>query len=173
MTTQHERPLVSRTYRAAIRTGEDFITLEETITLPLDATDDDILRAVDLGQRIYQAQRGVADETIAEMRGGVIVSPEAVDRAVASFRAAPASEKQIAFIRSLAADLDYTDEYLDTYARTAGGYDLFALTKDEASALISLLKKETREERIIDWSKRVSGAPAEKPGAVGSADIPF
>jgi len=37
-----EERLVSRTYRAAIRLGEDFITLEETITLPLDASDEEV-----------------------------------------------------------------------------------------------------------------------------------
>ena len=38
--------LVSRTYRAAIRLGEDFITLEETISLPLDASDEEVTQAV-------------------------------------------------------------------------------------------------------------------------------
>jgi hypothetical protein len=32
---------VARTYRAAIRIGEDFITLEETIALPIDASDEE------------------------------------------------------------------------------------------------------------------------------------
>ena len=41
--------MVSRTYRAAIRIGEDFITMEETIALPLDASDEEVTQAVDLG----------------------------------------------------------------------------------------------------------------------------
>ncbi len=166
MTTQHDRPLVSRTYRAAIRIGEDFITLEETITLPLDATDDDISQASELGWRIYLAQRTGADATIADVRRD---RPGTYQPA--EYAAPLATEKQIAFIRSLAADLDWTDEQL---AEQAGGRAaLSGLPRDDASALIELLKKETREERIIDWSRRVSGAPEEKPGIVGSVDIPF
>ena len=39
--------LVTRTYRAAIRCGEDFITIEETIALPPTASDAEIAQAVD------------------------------------------------------------------------------------------------------------------------------
>ena len=48
---------IARTFRTAMRIGEDFITLEETITMPTDATDDDLEQAVQLGWRIYRAQR--------------------------------------------------------------------------------------------------------------------
>src|SRR5262245_60107349 len=60
--------LVSRTYRAAIRLGEDFITLEETISLPLDASDAEVAQAVDLGWRIYRAQREAAEAQINDVR---------------------------------------------------------------------------------------------------------
>ena len=39
-----DQRMVSRTYRAAIRIGEDFITMEETIALPLDASDEEVTR---------------------------------------------------------------------------------------------------------------------------------
>ena len=63
--------LVSRTYRAAIRIGEDFITLEETITLPLDAADEEVAQAIDLGWRIYRAQREAAESQIGDIRSTV------------------------------------------------------------------------------------------------------
>ena len=63
--------MVSRTYRAAIRLGEDFITLEETVTLPLDASDEEVTQAVDLAWRIYRAQREAADAQIAVLEKSV------------------------------------------------------------------------------------------------------
>src|SRR5204863_10039203 len=63
--------LVSRTYRAAIRIGEDFITLGETVTLPLDASDEEVAQAVDLRWRIYRAQREAAEAQITDVRGTV------------------------------------------------------------------------------------------------------
>ena len=59
---------VSRTYRAAIRIGEDYITLEETIVLPLDASDEEVAKAVDLGWRIYRTQREAIEAQIAGIR---------------------------------------------------------------------------------------------------------
>ncbi|HEU5086733.1 MAG TPA: hypothetical protein VFT99_04785, partial [Roseiflexaceae bacterium] len=60
--------LVSRTYRAAVRIGEDFITLEETVTLPIDASDEEVEQAVDLGWRIYRAQRAAVEQQVAGVR---------------------------------------------------------------------------------------------------------
>ena len=45
-TPRNDERSVTRTYRAAVRLGEDFITLEETVTLPLDATDEEVQKAV-------------------------------------------------------------------------------------------------------------------------------
>jgi hypothetical protein len=55
---------VSRTYRAAIRIGEDYVTLEETIVLPLDASDEEVAKAVDLGWRIYRQRPRSATPTL-------------------------------------------------------------------------------------------------------------
>ena len=64
---QHE-PSVSRTYRAAVKIGEDYVTIEETITLDVDATDDQIAQAVELGWRIFKAQQDSAKAQILEAR---------------------------------------------------------------------------------------------------------
>jgi hypothetical protein len=64
---QHE-PSVSRTYRAAVKIGEDYVTIEETITLDVDATDAQIAQAVELGWRIFKAQQDSAKAQILEAR---------------------------------------------------------------------------------------------------------
>lgn len=54
-TIQPEHGVV-RTYRVASKIGEDFHTVEMTVTLPVGATDAEIASAIDLGTRIYEAQ---------------------------------------------------------------------------------------------------------------------
>ncbi len=61
-------PSVSRTYRAAVKIGEDYVTIEETITLDVDATDEQIAQAVELGWRIFKAQQDSAKAQILEAR---------------------------------------------------------------------------------------------------------
>jgi hypothetical protein len=61
-------PSVSRTYRAAVKIGEDYVTIEETITLDIDATDEQIAHAVELGWRIFKAQQDSAKAQILEAR---------------------------------------------------------------------------------------------------------
>jgi hypothetical protein len=51
-TIQPERG-VTRIYRVASKIGEDFHTVEMTVTLPVGATDAEIAEAIDLGTRIY------------------------------------------------------------------------------------------------------------------------
>ena len=50
---------VTRTLRAALKIGEDYVTIEESITLARDASDADIQAAVALGWRIYTQQREI------------------------------------------------------------------------------------------------------------------
>lgn len=59
---------IARTFRTAMRIGEDFITLEETITMPADATDDELEQAVQLGWRIFKAQRESCDMQVDDIR---------------------------------------------------------------------------------------------------------
>lgn len=131
--------LVSRTYRAAIRLGEDYITLEETIALPIDASDDEIAQAVDTGWRIYRAQKEAAEAQVGALRDErpqpviAIRDPEA-----------PASEKQRNYVAALQDDLSWSDEQLSRYA-SEHGVDLVVMTKGQASTFIDGLKRLAEE----------------------------
>src|SRR5919199_1628984 len=103
---------VSRTYRAAIRIGEDFITLEETIALPLDASDDEVAQAVELGWRIYRAQKEAAEAQIADIRGTIGAPAPITVRDPDS----PASDKQRNYIATLQENLTWSSEQLAAYA---------------------------------------------------------
>jgi hypothetical protein len=127
---------ITRTYRAAIRIGEDFITLEETIALPLDATDEQIAQAVDLGWRVYRAQREAATAQIADMRTTMPMTIREPDAA--------ASDKQRAYVATLQDQLRWSSEQMGVYA-TEQGIDLVTMTKGQASAFIDGLKALTEE----------------------------
>lgn len=160
--------LVSRTYRAAIRIGEDFITLEETITLPLDASDEDVTQAVDLGWRVYRAQREAVEAQIAGVRESV--GPPALF--VVRDPDAPASEKQRNYVAALQEDLAWTNEQLTAYADEQH-IDLVTLSKGQASTFIDGLKKLAEERgHMSDGAKGrlpVRSDEATK-GAIGSTN---
>ena len=134
--TRNDEHIISRTYRTAIRIGEDFITLEETITLPMDASDDEVAQAVDLGWRIYRAQRAAVEEQVAAIREA---APAAQPIAIKD-PDAPASEKQRNYIAALQEDLTWSNEQLASYA-DGQSVDLVALTKGQASSFIDGMKK--------------------------------
>lgn len=134
--TRNDEHIISRTYRTAIRIGEDFITLEETITLPMDASDDDVAQAVELGWRIYRAQRAAVEEQVATIREA---APAAHAIAIKD-PDAPASEKQRNYIAALQEDLTWSNEQLASYADEQS-VDLVALTKGQASSFIDGMKK--------------------------------
>ncbi len=149
--TEPTRPeaSVSRTYRAAIRIGEDYITLEETIILPLDATDEEVAKAVDLGWRIYQAQRDALEAQTASIREAqptpqppTVRDPDA-----------PASERQRNYIAALQEDLSWTNEQLASYAHEHH-VDLVTMTKGQASAFIDSLKKLAEERQAYTTAPR-------------------
>lgn len=127
---------VSRTYRAAIRIGEDYVTLEETIILPLDATDEEIQKAVELGWRIYQAQRSAIEAQTASIRE----AQPAPQPPTVRDPDAPASERQRHYIAALQEDLSWTNEQLAAFAQDHH-VDLVTMTKGQASAFIDSLKK--------------------------------
>jgi hypothetical protein len=130
------RPTVTRTYRAAVRIGEDFFTLEETITLPLDANDETIQQAADLGWRIYQAQHAALQDQIASLRE--VQGPPAP--VTIRDPDAPASEKQRNYIAALQQDLHWSDEQITSYAQEQGIH-LIDLRRGQASAFIDGLKR--------------------------------
>jgi hypothetical protein len=149
---------VTRTYRAAVRLGEDFITLEETITLPLDASDEDVQRAVDLGWRIYAAQREAVAQQVATVRESqgqhtpiTVRDPDA-----------PASDKQRNYIAALQEDLSWTNDQLASYAGDHS-VDLVTMTKGQASGFIDSLKKFAEERPRYSADQGRARAVAEQP----------
>jgi hypothetical protein len=139
---------VTRTYRAAIRLGEDFITLEETITLPLDASDAEVQQAVDLGWRIYTAQREAVERQVNGVREA---QPQPAAITVRD-PDSPASEKQRNYIVALQDDLAWTSEHLANYAYEQG-IDLVTMNKGQASGFIDGLKKLAEERRAYGDSR--------------------
>lgn len=126
---------VTRTFRAAIRIGEDYITLEETITLPLDASDEDIDKAVDMGWRVYSRQREAMEEQVANIRDlHSSLAPQEP----------PASDRQRKYIAVLQSDLAWSPEQLAQYAREQG-VEIEALSRMQASSFIDTLKKIAEE----------------------------
>jgi hypothetical protein len=144
-----EERLVSRTYRAAIRLGEDFITLEETITLPLDASDEEVAQAVDLGWRIYRAQREAAEAQAADVRSAAPAPAPITIRDPD----APASDNQRHYIATLQDKLAWNSEQLATYAEEHS-VDLVTMTKGQASGFIDGLKKLAEERAQYGESAR-------------------
>lgn len=152
-----EERSITRTYRAAIRIGEDFITLEETVTLPVDATDEDISQAVDLGLRIYRAQREAVEAQIA----GIRETASAPAPITVRDPDAPASDKQRNFIATLQDTLGWSSEQLATYAQEQGA-DLVTLNKGQASTFIDGLKK-LADERGSHSSRASSNGSTSAP----------
>lgn len=148
--------LVSRTYRAAVRIGEDFITVEETITLPVDASDDEVMQAVDLGMRIYRAQREAVEAQITTIRESAGAPAQITVRDPES----PASDKQRNYIAALQEDLTWSNEQLAAYAGEQS-VDLVTLTKGQASTFIDGLKKLAEDRGAYNDGRRQPAQPAQ------------
>jgi hypothetical protein len=156
MATKNEQQLtVSRTIRAAIRIGEDFYTVEETVTLPLDASDETIAQAVNTGLRIYEAQRMATETQVRELRAQVATSPLPIQIREPD---APASDKQRSYVDYLVNELGWDQERLHAFA-TEHNFDLVMLNKREASELIDKMKGQLEARGSED------AAPAEEPAA--------
>lgn len=154
MATKHEQqPTVSRTIRAAIRIGEDFYTVEETVSLPLDASDETIAQAVHTGLRIYEAQRMATEMQVRELRAQVATSPLPIQIREPD---APASDKQRSYVDYLVNELGWDQDRLHTFA-TEHNFDLIKLNKREASELIDKMKGQLEARGSDD------AAPAEEP----------
>lgn len=145
---------ISRTYRAAIRIGEDFITLEETIALPIDASDEEVAQAVDLGWRIYRAQREAAEAQAGEIRSAIGTPQPFTMRDPDS----PASDKQRNYIATLQDQVSWNSEQLAAYAEEQS-VDLVTMTKGQASVFIDGLKK-LAEERSNGYAESARPKPA-------------
>ena len=104
---------VTRTLRAAIKVGDDYYTIEETITLPPSASDEQIQEAVATGFRIYEAQREAVDAQVRSLREHVVAYPIPVQIREPD---APASEKQRAYMDYLLKELNWDHERLAAFA---------------------------------------------------------
>ena len=149
--------MVSRTYRAAIRIGEDFITMEETIALPLDASDEEVTQALELGWRIFRAQREAADAQVTDIRSAIGTPAPITVRDPDS----PASDKQRNYIVTLQDNLTWNSEHLAAYAEEQN-VDLVTMTKGQASLFIDGLKK-LAEERAAYGDGARAKAPSSAP----------
>src|SRR3712207_5203657 len=133
---QATQPVVTRTFRAAIRVGEDYYTVEETISLPPTATDEQIAHAVATGLRIYETQRTAVEAQVGDL-------PEHVVAQVLPIQIkdpdAPASDKQRAYMDYLVKELNWSGEQLAAFAAERM-LDVLTLSKREASELIDELK---------------------------------
>lgn len=163
----NEQPTISRTFRAAVRIGEDFYTVEETITLPIDAGDEEIAQAVDTGMRIYAAQRAAADGQIRELRAQVVASPLPVQIRDPE---APASDKQRTYMDYLLNELGWDSARLQEFA-AEHRYEVLTLNKREASELIDLLKARL-EGRQSDKENAAPAEPASAPAPTRQAALP-
>src|SRR6266498_42942 len=158
---------ISRTYRAAIRIGEDFITLEETIALPIDATDEEVAQAVDLGWRIYRAQREAAEAQASEIRSAIGTPQPFTMRDPDS----PASDKQRNYIVTLQEQINWNSEQLAAYAEEQE-IDLVTMTKGQASVFIDGLKKLSEERSTYNGDSRAkASAPAQPSRPADGAPV--
>jgi nucleotide-binding universal stress UspA family protein len=145
MTESHSKESsITRTLRAALRIGEDFYTLEESITLPLDAGDEQIQEAVELGWRIFEAQQQSLEQQIARIRETHPAQPTGVSVREPD---APATDRQRGFIADLQTRLSWSNEELSTHASNQG-IDLVHMTRGQASSFIDTLKK-VAEDRVM------------------------
>lgn len=129
-----QESLITRIYRAAIRSGDDYITIEETIALPPTASDADISQAVDTGLRIFRAQQAAVEAQVASIRDAHPAAPVRI-----ADPEAPASEKQRSYLEYLVTTLELPDAQMQTTLREHGtSYE--TLTKGQASEIIDRLK---------------------------------
>jgi hypothetical protein len=143
---------VARTYRAAIRQGEDFITLEETIVLPLDATDKQIADAIGLGWRIYRAQQEAVKAQIADIRQMRSGQGQNVPRTAA----------------------EAEQRFFARYGGTVGGDAWLAVQRYISSRAPKPTTVEgwiAAAEAVRDEQRKRAEQPQEAPGVVGEHDI--
>ncbi|MBV9791805.1 MAG: hypothetical protein JOZ51_26685, partial [Chloroflexi bacterium] len=154
------QPSVTRTLRAAVKVGDDYYTLEETITLPSTASDEQISQAVATGLRMYEAQRAAVEAQVRDLREHVVVQPLPVQIREPD---APASEKQRQYMDYLLKELSWDNEKLIAFA-SERMFNLLTLTKREASELIDQLKG------VLAGEAETSESASETPTEAASAE---
>lgn len=130
---------VTRTLRAALKIGEDYLTIEESITLASDASDADIAAAVNLGWRMYTQQREAIEAQISEARD-----------TYGSDRERPVLPTQMRTIENLQQVLGWDAAHLAQFVAERR-YDMSQLTRRQASSIIEQLR------RVFDEQQRADG----------------
>lgn len=158
---KEKEALVSRTYRAAIKSGDDYITIEETISLPPTASDSEIAQAVDTGLRIFHAQQAAVEAQMAAIRDAHPAMPLRI-----ADPDAPASEKQRSYLEYLVTTLELSDAQMQATLREHNTtYE--TLTKSQASEIIDRLKGQVDSRGSAPASE--SAAPAQAELVVAAA----
>lgn len=165
--------LVTRTLRAAVKIGDDYYTIEETISLPPTANDDQIAQAVDAGLRIYTAQREAVEGQVRALREQVVAQVLPVQIKDPD---SPASDKQRAYMDFLVKELHLDAERLAAIAQEHE-MDVLTLTKREASELIDVLKKQMEARNgdgaAAEAAPEVESAPEPQPELQRQASLPI
>ena len=133
---EQAQAMITRTLRAAVKIGDDYYTVEETIALPPSASDEQIQEAITTGMRIYEAQRTAVDTQVRTLREQIVSHAAPVQIREPD---APASEKQRAYMDYLLKELEWDGERLQSFAAERS-LNILTLTKREASELIDDLK---------------------------------
>lgn len=122
------QPTITRTYRVAVKHGDDYTTVEEVVTLPVDASEEMIDQAVATGLSIFEAQRLAVEAQIALIRQAPATEPEA-------------SDGQRKLIDALASEVGMSEDDLNDLGTEYGVGGWEKLTKRQAGSLIDELKR--------------------------------
>jgi hypothetical protein len=162
-TTQPEHG-VTRTYRVASKIGEDFHTVEMTVTLPVGATDAEIAEAIDLGTRIYQAQSTAMLAEIGALRAALPSTPPP--------QPAPPTRPQLDKVGQLQARVSIAT--IAAVYRELHIPGVSPQTKAQASALLDRLKAIINGIAPDPAADRNAADAAQEPAAQDDpADLPF
>lgn len=147
---------VRHLYRASVKLGEDFRTLECEVSVPVGASDDLIAAALETAARVRQAQADDAEAHLEAMREAIqLAGGGRGSRFTIRDPEAPASDKQRKAIDGIARDKGWSPDRLVAFCEVSG-IALLTLSKGQASWLIDTL----------------NGAPALPPVPVPAPDAP-
>lgn len=175
---------VRHLYRASLKLGEDFRTLECEITVPVGASDDLIREAQDTARRVREAQAEATEEAIAALREETqLASGGSRSRYAIRDPEALASPKQRTAIARMAAAKGWDTTRLVGFCDLAG-VPLLTLTKGGASWLIDALNGVAAQPPVPASFTPVAPLPVAPeagvgdtgdatPAAIDPQDIPF
>jgi hypothetical protein len=140
---------VTSTLRADIRLGDDAVTLEVSMTLPLDADDTQLEQALQLSRRLHERQYPAFARQLQQLRESAAGPPREVE-ASAGRDVEPASDRQHSYLAALQEDHGWSVSQLRAFARRHG-CEPATLTRRQAALLIEELRR----------SPEAAGLPAE------------